>query len=174
MAKTAAMVRLPPIALTEPSGAQAAKVPPSRQRPWAGWLLFVLIASTLVYALWQRLQGGPPPDVQAVLWQQQLRFEDRPNGDVGVVDARSGQEIARFAGEQGFVRGVLRALARERLRRGIGPEQPFELLGHAQGRLTLRDPVTGERIALESFGPSNAALFARLQTAAPGAASSKE
>lgn len=165
------MVRLHSVPLTDAASALPA---PSRQSPWAGWLLGLAIVSTLAFALWQRLQGGPLPETQQVLWQQQLRFEDRPNGDVGVVDAISGQEIARFAGEQGFVRGVLRALARERMRRGTGPEQPFELLGHPQGRLTLRDPVTGERIALESFGPSNAALFAKLQTAAPGAASSKE
>lgn len=165
------MIALPSPALPPTPAAHLAR---QRSLSWAGWLLGLLILATLAYAAWQRSQGGPPPEAQPVLWQQQLRFEDRPNGDVGVVDARSGQEIARFAGEQGFVRGVLRALARERMRRGIGPEQPFELLGHAHGRLTLRDPVTGERIALESFGPSNAALFAKLQNAAPDAASSKE
>ena len=165
------MVRLHSVLLTEPSSDLPA---PSRQQPWAGWLLGLAILATLALALWQRGQRRLLPETQQVLWQQQLRFEDRPNGDVGVVEAISGREIARFAGEQGFVRGVLRALARERMRRGVGPEQPFELLGHPQGRLTLHDPVTGERIALESFGPSNAALFAKLQTAAPTAATHKE
>ena len=91
-----------------------------------------------------------------------LRFADAPDGAVIVIDAAAGREIARFEGEQGFLRGTLRAMARERKRSGIGAEAPFELLGRADGRLTLVDPATGQRIDLEAFGPTNAAVFARL------------
>ena len=38
---------------------------------------------------------------------------------------------------------------------------------HTDGRLVLLDPVTGDRINLESFGPTNAAVFARLRQATP-------
>jgi len=69
-------------------------------------------------------------------------------------------------GEQGFVRGILRTLSRERMRRGIGSGPTFELIGHTDGRLTLLDPATGHRINLESFGPTNMASFAMLQPAA--------
>jgi hypothetical protein len=41
----------------------------------------------------------------------------------------------------------------------------MQLLGRADGRLTLIDPSTQQRIDLEAFGPSNAAVFAGLQTA---------
>ena len=91
-----------------------------------------------------------------------LRFEDRPNGDIGVINAQDGSELARFSGEQGFMRGALRAMARERKRRDIGPMDPFELHARTDGRLTLIDPATHMRLDLESFGPTNAGLFAQL------------
>jgi putative photosynthetic complex assembly protein len=61
----------------------------------------------------------------------------------------------------------LRALARERQKRDLGAGPAFELIARADGRLTLNDPATGERLDLESFGPTNAAVFARLLTAGP-------
>ena len=91
-----------------------------------------------------------------------LHFSDLDNGDIGVVKAQDGSELARFSGEQGFVRGALRAMARERKRRDIGPQQPFELHARTDGRLTLIDPATQMRLDLESFGPTNAGLFAQL------------
>ncbi len=103
------------------------------------------------------------PDASAALTRS-LRFEDRPDGSVAVLDAREGTEIERVQGEAGFLRGALRALTRERRMRDLGPETAFELIGRADGRLTLHDPATGVRIDLESFGPTNAATFARLLT----------
>ena len=91
-----------------------------------------------------------------------LRFADMDNGDIGVVNAQDGSELARFSGEQGFMRGALRAMARERKRRDIGPMVPFELHARTDGRLTLIDPATHMRLDLESFGPTNAGLFAQL------------
>ena len=65
----------------------------------------------------------------------------------------------------GFLRGTMRGLARERKRLGVSPAIPFDLIGRADGRLTLVDPGTGRRVDLESFGPENAAVFAALMTA---------
>ena len=67
-----------------------------------------------------------------------------------------------MTGANGFLRGTLRGLARERKRQGVGAEQPFRLIGRADGRLTLEDPATGRRVDLESFGPTNAAVFAQM------------
>ena len=106
------------------------------------------------------------PDAIAVETRA-LRFEDLPDGSIAVIDPRTGARVETVSGEQGFLRGVLRGLARERKRSGLGPEQPFELIGRADGRLTLSDPATGRLIDLESFGPTNAAVFARMLTAAP-------
>ncbi len=133
--------------------------------PWPVWAMLALAVATLAMVGWQRLAGGLPAEVADITWQRALHFEDRPNGDVAVLDAQDRREVARFQGEQGFLRGALRTLSRERLRRGMGPSEPFVLSGHANGRLTLSDPVTGTRIPLESFGPSNVAVFAPLRDA---------
>lgn len=103
------------------------------------------------------------PDAPSVATRL-LRFEDRLDGSIAVIDARSGATLDRLRGEQGFIRGALRALTRERRMRDVGPMPPFELAARADGRLTLVDPSTGARIDLESFGPANAGVFARLMT----------
>ncbi len=135
--------------------------------PWPIWAIGGLLALTLTAVAWQsQLRGGPvTADAPSVQWQRSLRFEDRSNGDIAVLDAKTEREVARFQGEQGFLRGSLRALARERQRSGMGPQAPFELTGHVDGRITLRDTATGQRIALESFGPTNSAVFSQLQWA---------
>lgn len=100
-----------------------------------------------------------------------LHFEDVADGSLAVRDASTGALLNHIAaGTHGFVRSTVRGLARERLRQGLGATQPFELHARADGRLTLVDPATGRRIDLESFGTSNAAVFARLLPApSPGA-----
>ena len=107
------------------------------------------------------------PDASSRWPRALLRFEDRPDGSIAVIDAKPAAGLLeRVQGEQGFLRGSLRALARERrMRERRRRLPPFELLAaRADGRLTLMDPATGARIDLESFGPTNAAVFARLLT----------
>jgi putative photosynthetic complex assembly protein len=132
---------------------------------WPLVAIAALLTATVVGVAAVRLSGTPirSPDASAVA-SLSLRFEDRADGSVAIIDALSGRELERFDGEGGFLRGALRALARERRMREIGPEAAFELIGRADGRLTLSDPATGERVDLESFGPTNAAVFARLLT----------
>lgn len=94
---------------------------------------------------------------------REFRFEDRPDGSIVVLDASNQRVVDTVApGTNGFLRGTMRGLARERMRRSIGPEQPFRMTGHADGRLTLEDPATGRRVDLGSFGPVNAAVFAHI------------
>jgi putative photosynthetic complex assembly protein len=65
-------------------------------------------------------------------------------------------------GTNGFIRGVLRGLARERRQHNVGAEPPFRLTRWDNGHLSLEDPQTGRRIELGSFGPTNAEAFSRL------------
>lgn len=135
--------------------------------PWPIWVIGAVLLATLAGVTWQYKSSGGAieQDTGPVQWQRQLRFEDRPNGDIAVLDAHTRLEVAHFKGEQGFLRGSLRALARERKRTDHGPDVPFELIGHVGGRITLLDQATGQRINLESFGPTNSAVFAQLQWA---------
>ena len=92
-----------------------------------------------------------------------IRVEDRADGAVAVYAAADGRLLKAFApGTSGFVRGVMRGMARERRRDGIGQQPPFQLTRWSDGRLSLKDPSTGVVVNLEVFGPTNAAAFAQL------------
>jgi len=92
-----------------------------------------------------------------------IRVEDRADGAVAVYSAADGHLINAFApGTSGFVRGVMRGMARERRRDGIGQQPSFRLTRWSDGRLSLRDPETGVVVNLEVFGPTNSAAFAQL------------
>jgi putative photosynthetic complex assembly protein len=121
----------------------------------------LILAAVLAVAI-VRLSGVDIRTPEAPVFAgRELRFVDRADGSIVVSDS-NGETVQVITGEAGFVRGVLRALARERMRRGVGPEQPFQLTAHTDGRLMLSDPVTGERVGLEAFGATNAAVFAQL------------
>jgi len=105
---------------------------------------------------------------ESAAWESvRVRFEDRPDGAVVVLDEATGEQRARIAaGEGGFLRGVLRGLARERAQSGIGSTPPFELTRWQDGRLSLQDLATGRRIEIDAFGPDNVASFRRLLASA--------
>jgi putative photosynthetic complex assembly protein len=97
-----------------------------------------------------------------VVEQVDLRFLDNPAGGVRV-ETNEGRIVANYAaGEGGFLRGVMRGFARDRRAHEGGSQESFSLARHADGRLTIEDPVTGRVVELESFGPSNAGLFSNL------------
>lgn len=137
--------------------------PPSRTSP--ALLIALLAVGAVVGVAVARLSGMDPrqaPDAPAVATRS-LMFSDRADGSIAVVDARSGVLVHTVApGEQGFIRGAMRGLARERKLRGLGADVPFELVARADGRVTLLDPATGRRIDLESFGPDNLGAFTQL------------
>lgn len=135
-----------------------------RMRFQPGVALALLIGGAIATIALARWTATPPAPVasEPVSRLRALHFADLPDGAVSVIDAGSNTAIARFEGEQGFLRGTLRAMARERRLHGLGAEQPLELIAHPDGRLSLHDPATGMRIALESFGSTNAGVYARL------------
>jgi putative photosynthetic complex assembly protein len=125
----------------------------------------VLLSASVAGTAAVRLSGTPVRAADApALAARALRFVDLPDGGIAVIDAADGRTVETVHGEAGFLRGALRALARERRLRGLGAELPFELIARADGRLTLADPATGERLDLEAFGPQHAGTFGRLLT----------
>jgi len=120
---------------------------------------FVLLSAATVRVTGIGREGAP---TSAAVESRLLRFEDRADGAIVVRDAATGQVSALVEpGTNGFVRGTLRGLARERRQHEINSEPPFRLVHWADGRLSLEDTATGRRIDLEAFGPTNAAAFAR-------------
>ena len=115
-----------------------------------------------------RLTGYQPdrPAPSTVVEARELRFSDRPDGAVLVYDAADGHLAYTLQpGTNGFVRGVLRGLVRDRRAYHIDSGPPFRLTRWADGRLSLDDPSTGRRVDLEVFGPTNAGAFAEIFTA---------
>lgn len=101
-----------------------------------------------------------------------LRFTDRADGAVVIEDTdRHGIASVIEPGQQtGFIRGVMRGLARERRMRGFGDGPPFNLSLWRDGQLSLTDSATGRSIELTAFGSANRAAFMALLPAS-GAAS---
>ena len=98
-----------------------------------------------------------------IIEHRDLFFEDLANGDIHVMDANDNSTITTLhTGEGAFIRGVMRGLVRERRSYQSGPEIPFELCKHADGRYSINDPVTKRRIDLNPFGESNIEMFSKL------------
>jgi len=137
---------------------------------WVLWYVASLLTFTIGAVALVRITGnGPDQLAAATITERLLRFEDRADGGVAVIDGETGRLLTTVTGEQGFFRGALRALARDRTARKIGSQQPFKLISRTDGRLTLFDPVSGQRVDLESFGPTNAAVFVPFLTIQPQA-----
>lgn len=101
-----------------------------------------------------------------------LVFTDRADGAL-VISEPGGAgvvEVLEPGSNQGFIRGVIRSMSRERRMRGVGPEEPYRLILWADGRLSLLDEATGRTVELDSFGADNRAAFRALLTGPGGAA----
>lgn len=135
----------------------------------AGALLgFALSATAIV-----RIAHIPPAASPALMRQvnhiaavetRSLRFTDRADGAVVIEDVRNGglASVIEPGQQTGFIRGVMRGLARDRRSRGIGDRPPFDLTLYRDGELSLTDIATGRSIELTAFGSANRAAFAAL------------
>jgi putative photosynthetic complex assembly protein len=129
-----------------------------------------MITVSLLLAFGTRVSGIGVTRLASVdaVATRMLRFEDRSDGAVAVWDTAQNDVIEVLApGTNGFVRGVMRGLARDRKLLGIGHEAAFKLIRWADGRMSLEDPTTGRTIALEAFGPDNSKVFAEFFGAQP-------
>ena len=124
-----------------------------------------LVVLALVAACVGRMATRPPLSVAGAVMERDLRFADRVDGAIVIYQEGEAAPLTVVTGQAGFLRGTLRAMARERRLDKLGPDAPFRLSAWADGRLTLDDTATGQRIELEAFGSDNAAVFARLLAA---------
>lgn len=122
-----------------------------------------LILATLGLAAEARLSPAAQAPAAAIATSMELRFEDRTDGSVAVLDAVTGREVGIVnPAEGGFVRGVMRGLFRTRKLESIDPAARFRLIQRSDGGLVIEDPESGHTVDLRSFGGTNYTAFARL------------
>jgi len=99
-----------------------------------------------------------------------LRFADRDDGSVDVIDASADRTIYVVApGTNGFIRGVMRGLIQERKRSGLDDSVPFTLTHWADGTVSLEDSTIHRTVNLDAFGSTNSGSFAQFFADAEGA-----
>lgn len=95
--------------------------------------------------------------------QRSLSFEDATDGGILVRDGDTGElALTLPAGTNGFLRGALRSMADRRRIGGKPYDAPFLLTAWGDGRITIEDPQTKERVAVSSFGPTQVKSFVAL------------
>lgn len=129
-----------------------------------GLCLFVLGGVALL-----RLNGvepvSQPPTGVAEEQVESVVLSMVKGGGVDALDPVDGTRLATIEpGRDGFVRGILHALDRQRMQHGVPAEGPVEVVRWADGRTTLRDPSTQWSVELRSFGSINLAVFLRLMS----------
>lgn len=126
----------------------------------------LLLATVLALVSFARFTGMepaamPPANVPVVAERTLIIFGDR-EGNAQILDMH-GTQIANLSPEQGgFISGVWRSMARIRNQMHVDPNAPVRLVKFEDGRLGLRDDLTGWRVELIGFGRDNTAAFARL------------
>lgn len=140
--------------------AHDAPIPRLLLRAVMGLVLFSIVA-VLVGQFTERGLVMNPPVTAAE--EVQLTFEAQPGGDMIVRNGETGVTVAVLAADgDGFIRGVLRGMERGRALARLSHQPTYLLIRSTDGRLTISDPETGERIDLNGFGADNLAAFARL------------
>jgi putative photosynthetic complex assembly protein len=122
-----------------------------------------LLAFALATAAWSAHERHDHRAAAGVAAALEVRFEDRADGSIAVLEARSGREVSVVPPRSnGFIRGVLRGLNRGRRQESIERTASFRLVRFQDGRLSLEDPQTRREIDLGAFGATNQAAFAQL------------
>ncbi|MGF1502949.1 MAG: photosynthetic complex assembly protein PuhC [Paracoccaceae bacterium] len=138
-----------------------------------GLLLAVglLLATSLVGVAYLRLSGFEPinqgPTVATAELSSTFVIEtDSAGGGTAFLHPETGAVLGRLAeGKDGFLRGLLRALERQRMQNGVSGNPPVELIRWEGGHLALRDPATTWRIELIGFGRDNYATMVQVLSA---------
>ena len=126
----------------------------------AALMLFALVAVTTVAP---DRHGGVQCTLPAAVESRDLRFGIGQDGAVLVFDAAIDQLVDTLApGSNGFVRVVLRGLARERKLGDIGAQPPFRLTRYADGQITLDRHIDRQADRPRRLWRDQSEAFARL------------
>lgn len=124
-----------------------------------------LISFTIAVAATARMTGAgavhaaPADVVEGILLTMTLEND----GSVRARDAATHEEIAHLPQHNfGFIGVVLKGIGRERMRANVPADAPLRLTRHADGRLRIEDPLTGQTVPLSAFGYDNQQAFAQL------------
>jgi putative photosynthetic complex assembly protein len=125
--------------------------------------VLVIVGTLVLAALGHEAPINPATTGAQPTATRDIRFSDRADGAVVVSDARTGRQIDVVEpGTEGFVRGAMRGLVRQRRIAEIGPDMPFRLSTWPDGRITLQDTANNNTMELHAFGRTNAEAFLRL------------
>lgn len=129
--------------------------------PLAGAIgLLVVVVLSVAMARYGGMPVEPGFSTDQMVQKRILSFSDQPDGSILISETETGNEVARAApGTNGFLRGFLRGLMRVRKTSEVELTAPFILASWSKGTMTLEDTVTGVKVDLKAFGPTNAAVF---------------
>ncbi|WP_242467333.1 photosynthetic complex assembly protein PuhC [Thiocapsa imhoffii] len=126
--------------------------------------LAALIAFTVLAVGIARLSGFDPsqePRSPATVMRD-VRFVDADNGFLQVYDFDTGELIEAIEpNEDGFLRGLLRTLLRERRLHQTDLDGPYRVSLRENGHFTIEDLSTDFYVDLRPFGRDNEAAIGR-------------
>ncbi len=146
---------------------------PFGERPFPRGVLIAvatLLGVVILMISVARLTGMSPEQIPVApaVAERFLRFEDLPDGSLVVYDDANGAMLETLEpGDGGFIRGVLRTMARERMLHRVANTEPFRVALREDGAVTLEDQGTDILLQLRAFGESNEGAFAALLGAPP-------
>lgn len=98
-----------------------------------------------------------------ILASVDLWFDAQADGTALVRNAADNTILEKLPADgSGFIRGVMRALLRERKIHAKPADAPFRLVQQADLNIIILDPATGTRMGLNGFGPTNVQAFGQL------------
>ncbi len=127
--------------------------------------MLALVLVCLAIVTWATLIDRPleaKPSDGPIAMERSIKVYADTTGSARVLDADGALIVDLPANKGGFIAGVWRSLAFVRGLSGIDPEAPARLIRFKDGRLALKDDLSGWRVELMGFGADNTAAFARL------------
>jgi len=127
--------------------------------------MLALVLLCLVLVALARLTDRPliaTPPKSDVMRERQILLSGDTSGSA-TVRTPDGSLVADLSPEEGgFISGVWRVIARERIKHRVAMDGPVTLVRHDNGRISIHDPSTGWSADLMGFGADNARAFAKL------------